>query len=111
MSIVWKPATDWAQNWKSEGGRGPSVRYDLDSYCEVDKQTIMRKLMLHEYSYIYRRPVLDMGRSTSIEFGASTFNWLPPIVLASGNKLKVWGTWEVGNGPLTINGVVLLKSS
>ena len=103
LTLFWKTATDWSAAWESAsgGGQSPPTGYDLEADYEVDKSK--SQLYSMEYSYIFRRPVLDMRGATSIS--TDLFNWLPPIVLAPGNKLKIWGTWEVGNGPLTINGV------
>ena len=104
LTVVWKTATDWSEVWKSSDGTWkPNDRYDLEANYEMDRNQNLSILARREYRYIFRRPVLDMRGATS----ASTelFNWLPTIVLGPNNKLKIWGTREVANGPITINGV------
>lgn len=107
LNVKWKSVTDWSSVWKSAtGDQTPSDHYDLEATYEVDQDKT--RLYRREYKYIFRPPVLDMRGATQIS--TNLFNWLPPIVLLNKNnvrKLKVWGTKEVGNGSLTINGVSL----
>ena len=105
LTVVWKTATDWSTAWQSASGdQTPGDHYDLEADYEMDREQSRAIVARREYRYIFRPPVLDMRGATSIS--TDLFNWLPSIVLvASSNKLKIWGTREVGNGPLTINGV------
>ena len=104
LTVVWKTATNWSEAWKSASGdQTPDDHYDLEADYEMDMDQNSSIRARREYRYIFRRPVLDMRGATSIS--TNLFNWLPFIVLAPGNKLKIWGAREVGNGPLTINGV------
>ena len=107
LNVKWKSATDWGENWKSttEENTPPTNLFDLEATYEVDRDKT-RQLIRRGYQYIFRPPVLDMRGATSAN--TNNFNWLPPLVLLKkGNirKLKIWGTKEVGNGSLTINGV------
>ena len=107
MTVIWKAATDWGTHWKSSTEvDAPGARYDLEATYEVDRSKSLSLIARREYRYIFRPPVLDLGSATSAS--TENFNWLPPVVLLNKNgvrKLKVWGTREVGKGPLTINGV------
>ena len=106
LTVMWKAGTNWEEEWQSpiEGG-GPSPYHDLVADYEVDRDHEESAPIFYrrEYRYIFRPPVLDisLGGTSSTKY----FNWLSPIVLAPGNKLKVWGTRVVGDGPLVINGV------
>ena len=105
LTVKWKTATNWNQDWQGQKDDLPSA-YDLEASYEVDKSK--SGLYARKYKYIFRRPVLDMRGKASIS--TELFNWLPPIVLLNKNnvrKLKIWGTKEVGNGTITINGVSL----
>ena len=106
LTVMWKSATDWSSQWKAATTGGtPPDHYDLEATYEVDRSKT-RLLIRREYGYIFRPPVLDMRGTASAS--TENFNWFPPIVLLKkGNvrKLKIWGTREVGNGSLTINGV------
>ena len=109
LNVVWKTATNWDDVWQSKtGDRTPPERYDFKATYELDRDQNTSILARREYRYIFRRPVLDMGGGTKIS--TSLFNWLPSIVLLNKNgvrKLKIWGTREVGNDPITINGVTV----
>ena len=106
LQVIWKTATDWNTAWKAATeGRTPSSHYDLEATYEVDRSKT-RQLYRRGYQYIFRPPVLDMSGATSIS--TDKFNWIPSIVLLNKDnvrKLKIWGTRQVGNGSLTINGV------
>ena len=104
-TVIWKTATDWSSAWKTGSGdqAAPPSGYDLTADYELDPEKNLHILARREYRYIFRPPVLDLGTGTS--GNTSNFNWLPIIVLAPGNKLKIWGTREVGKGVITINGV------
>ena len=106
IKVIWKTATDWSTAWKaSTEGNTPSSHYDLTATYEADRDKTMWLITSRKYEYIFRPPVLDMRGATKTT--TELFNWLPLIVLAPGNKIKVWGTKVIGEGPLTINGVAV----